>query len=41
MSRQTLIDARDHTIGYIDTTPDARHHMGGHGNLLASLIACR
>jgi hypothetical protein len=66
MRRQTVTDARYHTIGYIDTatdgkqtardaryhvvgyydpradtTRDARHRMVGHGNLLASLIACR
>lgn len=66
MNRRTLTDARNHTIGYIDTatdgkqtarnaqfhtvgfydphtniTRDARHHMIGHGNLLASLITCR
>lgn len=66
MNRQTLTDARHHTIGYVDTaadgkqtardagyhvlgyydprtdtTRDARHHMVGRGNLLASLILSR
>jgi hypothetical protein len=43
--KQTGKDARFHTVGYYDprsgTTRDARHHLVGHGNLLASLIACR
>jgi hypothetical protein len=50
MNRQTLTDARYHTIGHIgtavggkhaDTTRDARLHAVGHGNLPASLIANR
>jgi hypothetical protein len=43
--KQTAKDARLHTVGYYDprtnTTRDARHHMVGHGNLLASLITGR
>jgi hypothetical protein len=43
--KQTGKDARFHTVGYYDphtnTTRDARHHMVGQGNSLASLITCR
>ena len=42
--RQTARNARLHAVGYYDpdtdTTRDARLHTVGHGNLLASLIAC-
>jgi len=42
--KQTGKDARFHTVGYYDprsnSTRDARYHLVGHGNLLASLIAC-
>lgn len=42
--RQTARNARLHVVGYYDpdtdTTRDARLHTVGHGNLLASLIAC-
>lgn len=42
--RQTARDARYHALGYYDPrtgiTRDSRFHTVGHGNLLASLIAC-
>jgi hypothetical protein len=42
--RQTARDARLHIVGYYDprtdSTRDARLHTVGHGNILASLIAC-
>lgn len=43
--KQTGKDARFHTVGYYDPrsnmTRDVRHHMVGHGDLLALLITCR
>jgi hypothetical protein len=43
--KQTGKDAHFHTVGYYDpgtnSTRDARFHVIGHGNLLASLITCR
>ncbi|NML59885.1 hypothetical protein HHL21_02060 [Massilia sp. RP-1-19] len=42
--KQSARDARYHTVGYYDPhtniTKDNRFHTVGHGNLLASLIAC-
>ena len=43
--KQTARDARYHVVGHYDpardVTKDAQYRVIGHGNLLATLIACR